>query len=158
MKRILLSILLIGILLVSACGISQSEYGAVIAERDKAVAQIAQLEEYITQLQEKTCELTHFESIYELEKFLREDDTDKIDDPQWLCWNYALTLQRNAFAKGKIINFVSVYWTEYNPLFLGNYPEGTHHAINSAIINNRVWWIEPQSDEIVYIDYLTEKE
>jgi hypothetical protein len=71
------------------------------------------------------------------------------------CDDYALDLQRKALADGYIISFQVVRGSEYNTLFKSKLPSAqTLHAINSAIIGNNVYYIEPQIGEVVFAAYL----
>ncbi len=67
------------------------------------------------------------------------------------CDDYALDLQRKALADGYIMSFEVIARSEYNPLFKSDLPPGQSlHAVNLAIIGNNVYYIEPQTDEIVF--------
>jgi hypothetical protein len=68
------------------------------------------------------------------------------------CDDYALELQRKALSDGFIISFEIVSEREYDALFREPLPTGsTLHAINLAIIDNSVYYIEPQTAEVVFV-------
>lgn len=68
------------------------------------------------------------------------------------CDDYARSLQVKALQDGYIISFEVIRSAEYNSLFEEKkIPVGAIHAINSAIIGNEVYYIEPQTKEIVFV-------
>ena len=68
------------------------------------------------------------------------------------CDDYARRLQDRALQEGYIISFEVIRHTEYNSLFSKKkLPTGAIHAINSVIIGNDVYYIEPQTKEIVFV-------
>ena len=68
------------------------------------------------------------------------------------CDDYALELQRRALSDGFIISCVIVSEDEYNALFRAPLPTGsTLHAVNLAVIANSVYYIEPQTAEVVFV-------
>lgn len=71
------------------------------------------------------------------------------------CDDYALKLQEKALQDGYIMSFEVIHSSEYSGLFQqGQIPDGTIHAINSVIIGNEVYYIEPKTHEIVFVAYL----
>ena len=68
------------------------------------------------------------------------------------CDDYARRLQDWALQEGYIISFEVIRHTEYNSLFTQKrLPVGDIHAINSVIIGNSVYYIEPQTQEIIFV-------
>lgn len=68
------------------------------------------------------------------------------------CDDYARSLQDKALQDGYIISFEVIRSAEYNSLFREKkIPIGAIHGINSAIIGNEVYYIEPQTKEIVFV-------
>jgi len=68
------------------------------------------------------------------------------------CDDYARRLQDWALQEGYIISFEVIHHTEYNSLFTQKkLPVGAIHAINSVIIGNAVYYIEPQTQEVVFV-------
>lgn len=68
------------------------------------------------------------------------------------CDDYARSLQDKALQDGYIISFEVIRSAEYNSLFREKkIPVGAIHGINSAIIGNEVYYIEPQTKEIVFV-------
>jgi len=68
------------------------------------------------------------------------------------CDDYARRLQDKALQEGYIISFEVIRHVEYNSLFKEKkLPIGAIHAINSVIIGNDVYYIEPQTQEIVFV-------
>jgi hypothetical protein len=116
--------------------------------------------EYVYVVKSVPVELRNFINLEELEKWLhdREDtnivrfqQTDKVLD----CDDFAFELQRKALEDGYITSFEIIGRSEYNELFKTTMPpEQSLHAINLAIIGNNVYYIEPQTDEIVLAAYM----
>ena len=114
-------------------------------------------------------ELREFESLDELKGWLETDETDKyhimilLIDPGMsgtfdignCCEDYAMRLQNSALDDGYIMSVSTIWGDEYNALFTKKKcPLGEKHALNLTIIGNRVWYIEPQNDEIQFAGYL----
>lgn len=71
------------------------------------------------------------------------------------CDDYAINLQSLALSNGYILSFEIIDREEYNKLFEIKLPPGQNlHAINLAIINNKAYYIEPQTSEVVFAVYL----
>lgn len=71
------------------------------------------------------------------------------------CEDYAIRLQEKALRDGYIMSFEVIRSAEYNALFKQKrIPNGDIHAINLVIIGNEVYYIEPQTHEIVFVAYL----
>jgi len=119
------------------------------------------VEKIIVEHVETPKQLCHFQNLDELEQWLKDthviafsaqivdSKTGRgIKEPD--CDDYALNLQQKALADGYIISFEIIQPSEYNALFkLSQLPSGTFHAINSVVIGNDVYYIEPQTDEVV---------
>ncbi len=68
------------------------------------------------------------------------------------CDDYALELQRRALSDGFIISFEIVSEREYDGLFNKPLPTGSSlHAINLAVIDNGIYYIEPQTAEVIFV-------
>lgn len=68
------------------------------------------------------------------------------------CDDYALKLQEKALQDGYMISFEVIYSDEYGDLFKqGQIPDGAIHAINSVIIGNEIYYIEPANHEIAFV-------
>ena len=110
--------------------------------------------------------LRHFENLDELEQWLgnigaldiRSDVVDKKTNQlikKFDCDDYAVRLQEKALMGGYIISFEVIHSSEYNALFKQKrILSGAIHAINSVILGNEVYYIEPQTHEIVLVAYL----
>jgi len=73
----------------------------------------------------------------------------------WDCDDYARRLQEKALEDGYIMSFELIGYAEYNTLFKRErLQNGVSHAINSVIIANEVYYIEPQNHEIVLVAYI----
>ena len=114
-------------------------------------------------------ELRAFESLDELKGWLETDETDKyhvmrlVIEPGMsgtfnigdCCEDYAVRLQESALDDGYTMSVSIIWWNEYNALFTQKQcHHGEKHALNLTIIGNRVWYIEPQNDEIQFAGYL----
>ena len=107
--------------------------------------------------------LRHFQNLDELERWLgnmwvldiRFDVVDKETGQRikrFDCEDYAIRLQEKALRDGYIISFEVIRSVEYNALFKQKrIPSGAIHAINSVILGNEVYYIEPQTHEIVFV-------
>ncbi|UCG54819.1 MAG: hypothetical protein JSV32_00960 [Dehalococcoidia bacterium] len=110
---------------------------------------------YVDQVVELPYEQQPFESIEYLREFLAKDGTNKpvirlvADGSEWDCEDYAIQLQKRALKAGFLMSIDIVDWREYNSLFTENQLSyDTKHAINSTIIGNWIYYIEPQTDEV----------
>ena len=88
----------------------------------------------------------HFSTLPELRNWLYRDDTDT--NPEQLsqgeidCDDYALTLQKHALEDGYIVS----------AQFVDTDEDGTlDHAMNTAVIGNKVYSIEPQTDRVTLL-------
>jgi len=106
-------------------------------------------------------ELRNFSDLEELEQWLAgveaSTTTLHFESADWEmdCDDYALDLQRRALADGYILSFEVIDRDEYNTLFENELPPAQSlHAINLAIIGNSAYYIEPQTDEIVFVAHL----
>ncbi len=110
--------------------------------------------------------LRYFQNLDELEQWLgnawvfdiRFDVVDKETGQsieRFDCDDYAIRLQDKALRDGYIMSFEVIHSGEYNDLFKQKQiPNGDIHAINSVILENEVYYIEPQTYEIVFVVYL----
>ncbi len=89
----------------------------------------------------------HFGTLWELRTWLAQDDTDT--NPEHLtqgeepdCDDYALTLQKHALQDGYIVS----------ARFVDSDGDGLlDHAMNTALIGNKVYSIEPQTDAVDFL-------
>jgi len=105
--------------------------------------------------------LRHFQDLDELEGWLGQEvlfvGIDVVDErtgkfiKRWECVDYAIRLQEKALKEGYIMSFEVIHHSEYNSLFKQKIPYGSSHAINSLIIGNEIYYIEPQNHEIVFV-------
>jgi hypothetical protein len=116
--------------------------------------------EYIDVVRHVPVELRNFTDRAELEQWLKErNQTTSIrfrqHDAVVDCDDFAIELQREALADGFLVSFEIIRGGEYNDLFSIPLPEEQLlHAINLSIIGNDVYYIEPQTSEIVHAAYL----
>jgi hypothetical protein len=87
-----------------------------------------------------------FKSLSELQSWLAEDDTDSYAyiPVEFDCEDFAMMLQRNSLNDGYIISveLVDTNWDGY-----------IDHAMNTAIIGNSIYLIEPQTDGVWFYCY-----
>lgn len=90
---------------------------------------------------EQTRGLRNFLTLAELKQFLADDQTDKILYVKGVfeCEEFAMMLQQNAFKQGYILNTQMLF---------------TSHMINLAIVGNTAYYIEPTTDEIIFVNTL----
>ena len=125
------------------------------------------VEKPIERIVEKPIELRNFENPEELKQWLKDSHVitvqarivdsktgQLIKEPD--CDDYALKLQQKALADGYVMSFEIIQPSEYNTLFKGKrLPSGSLHAINLVVIgNNDVYYIEPQTYEVVLAAHL----
>lgn len=116
--------------------------------------------EYIDVVRHIPVQFRNFTDRTELEQWLekrnqsasiRFQQNDAVVD----CDDFAIELQKEALTDGFIISFEIICCDEYNELFNTRLAEGQSlHAINLSIIGNDVYYIEPQTSEIVCAAYL----
>ncbi len=110
--------------------------------------------------------LRHFQDPEELEQWLGNIEVldirfDMVNQEtnqhikRFDCDDYALRLQEKALRDGYIMSFEVVRRVEYNDLFKHKQIlDSTIHAANSVIIGNEVYYVEPQTHEVVFVAYL----
>lgn len=115
---------------------------------------------YVELVKKVPVELRNFSDLEELEQWLEDKNnvtTVHFQSPDTIvdCDDYALELQYKALADGYIMSFEVIGEGEYNTLFKTPLPPSQClHAINLAIIGNSVYYIEPQTDEVVLAAHL----
>jgi len=115
---------------------------------------------YVERVESVPVELRNFSNLEELEQWLENNKnvtTVRFQSPDTIvdCDDYALELQYKALADGFIMSFEIIGESEYNALFNTSLPTSQSlHAINLAIIDNSVYYIEPQTDEVAFVAHL----
>ena len=116
---------------------------------------------YIERVERVPVALRNFNDIEELKRWLVEVDKNTATiyfqqpDAKVDCDDYALALQHKALADGYMMSFEVIGRSEYNALFKAkSLLSQSIHAINLAIIGNDVYYIEPQTDEVVLATHL----
>ena len=116
--------------------------------------------EYVEQIKRVPVELRNFSDLEELKQWLKDRGnvtTVRFQSPGVTidCDDYALDMQHKALADGYIMSFEVIGGSEYNALFNTSLPTSqTLHAINLAIINNSVYYVEPQTGEVAFAVHL----
>jgi len=86
--------------------------------------------------------LKSFSSLSDLQAWLDKDQTDKQPySDSFSCYEFALTLQQNAAEDGYLINLEFIIMSNIDGQAGG-------HVMNVAVIDDRVYFIEPQTDDI----------
>jgi len=110
--------------------------------------------------------LRYFHDFDELEEWLKNipaldtapDADGKKNDKRvkpFDCDDYAMKLQEKALNDGYIMSFEVIHPVEYNAIFKQKrIPTDAIHAINLVIIGNEIYYVEPQTREIVFVAYL----
>ncbi len=85
-------------------------------------------------------DLRNFSSLDELEWFLTEDETDEHENIRDVfdCSDFALMLQKNALEQGYVMNCQMLF---------------TEHMMNMAVAGDAVYYVEPTTDEILFVNY-----
>jgi len=139
----------------------------VYEPEEKIITQIIYepVEKVVIRRIEKPVPLRSFEDLDELKEWLGNTGvidihfnitggatgaTNKLD-----CDDYAIELQEKALTAGYIVSFEVIGSAEYNTHFeQKKIPGGVIHAINSVVIGNEIYYIEPQNHEVVFAAYL----
>ena len=133
------------------------EYVEVEVEVEKLVHHYIEIEVPV--------KLEDWESVEELEAFLKADNTDshiylkaggdgviKFDGQ---CEDVAIQLRDRAMAEGKHLEVVPLHRAEYLKWYNEEIEVGRYHAICMAIIGNEFWYVEPSDDRCwraLYLD------
>ena len=109
--------------------------------------------EYVDKIIEVAKELRNFSSLQELEQWLNKGkSTIQFKQPDFDCDDFAFQLQDRALNDGYKLNVELIQSSEYNRLFKkAKLRPNKIHAINSALIGNKAYYIEPQNYEIVFV-------
>ena len=116
--------------------------------------------EYIDVVRHVPVEFRPFSDREELDQWLEERSQSasirfQLHETVVDCDDFAIELQNEALDDGFIISFEIISGDEYNELFCIPLPEDQSlHAINLSIIGNDVYYIEPQTGEVVHAAYL----
>ena len=112
---------------------------------------------YVERVKRVPVQLHNFSDLEELKRWLEDRKnvtTVRFQSPDTIvdCDDYALELQYKALADGYIMSFEVTGESEYNALFKTPLPPSQSlHAINLVIIDNGAYYIEPQTDEVVFV-------
>lgn len=161
MGRIVLALLIIGVLALVFCaggylGQSTCITLTIYQVIEKVVpAEQVVVERVVVEQVEVLVKLHDFESLEKLEQWLEETPIQIRLGGNLDCDNYALGLQQKALKDGYLMSFEAIWADEYNRLFKTmKLSPGDLHAINSVIIGNDVYYIEPQTLEVVLAGHL----
>ena len=123
---------------------------------EKKVIEKVPVVKYVAVEKEVPADLKQFESEEELIEWLNTDKTDELPYIRDLfeCENFARTLMRHALEDGHYMSFQVL--KNYTRPETEEFIEGPH-AINSTIIGNYIYFIDPQTDEF-WMAYMLEKE
>jgi hypothetical protein len=123
---------------------------------EKKVVEKVPVIEYVEVEKAVPMELKQFASKEELAAWLHDDTTDELPYIKDLfeCENFARTLIKHALEDGYYLSFQVL--KSYTRPDTKGFIKGPH-AINSAIIGNYIYFIDPQTDEF-WVAYALEKE
>ncbi len=124
-----------------------------IVERVVEVEKIVEVERVVEITIEVPMELKSFGNVTALREWLGEEGRFVLLGKNKDCDDYALWLQNKGLKDGYLISIEAIFPDEYNKLFTRmeiNEP----HLMNSVIIGNEYWYIEPQTREIILSGYL----
>jgi hypothetical protein len=123
---------------------------------EKRIIKQVPVVEFIEVEKEVLAPLRQFESEEELIKWLHIDKTDELPYIKDLfeCENFSRTLMKHALEDGYYMSFQVL--KNYSRPKTKEFVEGPH-AVNSTIIGNYIYFIDPQNDEF-WIAYLMEQE
>jgi len=136
------------------------EYQPVVRTMVEYVDRPVPVVRYVERVEKVPIELRDFSDLEELKRWL-EDKMNvttiyfQLPSTEVDCDDYALDMQHKALADGYIMSFEVIGRSEYNALFKAKLPDSQSlHAINSAIIGNDVYYIEPQTGEVAFVVHL----
>lgn len=95
------------------------------------VVKRSQIIKEVEVIKEIPLEVRYFENTRELREWLAQDDTDQVLIMGWDCDDYARALAEQAIKDG--------YWIYIQ--------QRGNHMLNSTIIGNKFYYIEPQHDK-----------
>ena len=123
---------------------------------EKKVIEEVPVIEYVEVEKEVPTKLQQFESEKELRQWLDSDKTDELPYIRDLfeCENFARTLMKHALEDGYYMSFQVL--KNYRRPDTREFTEGPH-AINSTIVGNYIYFIDPQNDEL-WVAYALEQE
>jgi hypothetical protein len=123
---------------------------------EKKVIEKVPVVKYVEVEKKVPAEFKQFESEEELTEWLQIDKTDESPYIKNLfeCENFARTLMRHALDEGHYMSFQVL--KNYTRPDTKEFIEGPH-AINSTIIGNYIYFIDPQTDDC-WVAYVLEKE
>jgi hypothetical protein len=123
---------------------------------EKTVVEEVPVVEYIEVEKEVSTELNQFESKEQMEIWLQQDRTDTIPYVKDIfeCENFAQSLINHALEDDYYISFQVL--KNYTRPDTKEFIEGPH-AINSVIIGNYIYFIDPQTDDF-WAAYVLEQE
>jgi uncharacterized coiled-coil protein SlyX len=119
------------------------DYQSLQSENDELQTEVAEWQQAYQQKPSVSTGLREFRSEQELADWLTVDQTNenKYISNQFDCEDFARMLQGNAFSDGYIISIT----------LTGQ--DSTLHVMNCCLIGNKVYWIEPQTDEFSFWSY-----
>jgi len=115
---------------------------------------------YVERIEKEHVNLRNFVNLEELINWLdaqKSSTTYDLSTPHTNldCDDYADELQRKALDDGYIMSFQVIDAEKYNDLFeMFSISPDTLHAINLVLIDNSVYYIEPQTGEIQFAAHL----
>ena len=136
----------------------EAELHEQLEELEARPPEVKYVEVEIEIVKEVPIELKYFASTDELEAFLAESDVDHtlygrdgvLDFLNYDCEDYAIALRNDANSKGYYMNIQIV--RNYKRPDTGEYLP--FHALNSIIIGNEIYYIEPQTDGYWFDSFL----
>lgn len=160
MLKVLLALILL--LSVSGCSTEYIErtvyvdkpvYTERIVEKEVIVERVVEKIIVVEKIVEVPAELKSFGNVTALREWLGEEGRFVLLGKDKDCDDYALWLQDKGLKDGYLISIEAIFPDEYNKIFK-RMEIDTPHLMNSVIIGNEYWYIEPQTREIILSGYL----
>jgi outer membrane murein-binding lipoprotein Lpp len=144
-------VLCLSIVLLAGCGVSKADYEALQAENADLTTELAAVQSDLTSLQTDydamSNELAQLQAVYppgdfpsrtELEDWLLENDvSEKPTTTTVAAWyGRALEVQEDALADGYVVS------VDYD------YVDDSVAVLCTTIINGRIFWWDPETDEV----------
>ena len=142
---VLVIILLLGLAVISGCGVAQSDYDALMAQKNALENERATLQSELNEMK-RSCPPREFSSRTELEEWLYNNDVSEKPEASYVdSWfAKALEIQDDALQDGYIISADYDYFEA----------DDTYSVFCTTVIDGYVWWWDPETDDVISDTYL----
>ena len=138
-------IVITGTIALSSCGVPQSDYDALMTQKDALENERSALQAELDEIKQ-SCPPREFSSRTELEEWLYQNDVSEKPEASYVdSWfAKALEIQSDALKAGYIISADYDYYEE----------DDTYSVFCTTVIDGYVWWWDPETDDVLTDEYL----